>query len=85
MLPNAGLVFRLHEDGRFYDVPVAGNETRYHMNSVSDSEIQADARRRLSANWVSSWQSVKPTRPTPPILSGRTGDNFKNAQDKART
>jgi arylsulfatase A-like enzyme len=74
--------FRLHEDGRFYDVPVTGNETRYSME-LSDEveqnkEVRADLQRRLD-----EFMKIKQTDTSYEIIPfGTNGDNFKNAQQK---
>ena len=39
--------FRLHEDGRFYDVSVASNKTRYNLNVLDDSPQHAGVRQQL--------------------------------------
>ncbi|MEM1228047.1 MAG: sulfatase-like hydrolase/transferase [Planctomycetota bacterium] len=75
--------FRLHEDGRFYDVSVAGNETRYDMNVVGDSMQHADDRRQLQRR-LDDFMRIKQTDGSYSIIPfGTNGDNFKNAQDKA--
>ena len=76
--------FRLHEDGRFYDVAIAGNETRYDMNVVSDSKQHANHRRQLQHR-LNEFMAIKQTDGSYFIVPfGTDGDNFKNAQDKAR-
>ena len=76
--------FRLHEDGRFYDIPVAGNETRYDMNVVSDSKQHANHRRHLQHR-LDEFMTIKKTDSSYSIVPfGTDGDNFKNAQDQAR-
>ena len=76
--------FRLHEDGRLYDVPVAGNETRYHMNVVSDSEQHSDARRRLQRQ-LDEFMAIRQTDTSYTIVPfGTNGDDFKNAQGRRR-
>ena len=76
--------FRLHEDGRFYDVSVTGNETRYDMNPVSDPVRFANARSRLQRQ-LDEFMKIKQTDTTYTIIPfGTNGDNFKNAQDRAR-
>jgi arylsulfatase A len=76
--------FRLHEDGRFYDVSVSGNEPRYNMNVVSDSGLHANARRRLQ-RWLAAFMAIKQTDTSYTVVPfGTNGDSFKNAQDRAR-
>jgi len=76
--------FRLHEDGRFYDVSVSSNRTRYNMNVVSDARPHAFARRRLQHR-LDEFMAIKQTdRSYTVVPFGTGGDNFKNAQDKAR-
>jgi arylsulfatase A len=77
--------FRLHEDGRFYDVPVSGNPTRYNMNLVRDAGPHALARRRLQ-RCLDEFMAIRQTdRSYTVVPFGTGGDNFKNAQDRART
>ena len=76
--------FRLHEDGRFYDVSVSSNQTRYNMNVVSDAGPHAFVRRRLQKR-LDEFMAIKQTdRSYTVVPFGTGGDNFKNAQDKAR-
>jgi len=76
--------FRLHEDGRFYDVSVSSNQTRYNMNVVSDAGPHAFVRRRLQQR-LDEFMAIKQTdRSYTVVPFGTGGDNFKNAQDKAR-
>lgn len=76
--------FRLHEDGRFYDVSVSSNQTRYNMNVVSDVGPHAFARRRLQ-QLLDEFMAIKQTdRSYTVVPFGTGGDNFKNAQDKTR-
>ncbi|KPK72181.1 MAG: hypothetical protein AMJ79_15925 [Phycisphaerae bacterium SM23_30] len=76
--------FRLHEDGRFYDVSVSSNQTRYNMNVVSDAVPHAFVRRRLQQR-LDEFMAIKQTdRSYTVVPFGTGGDNFKNAQDKAR-
>lgn len=76
--------FRLHEDGRFYDVSVGGNETRYNMDIVSDAGRHAQARLRLQ-QYLDEFMAIKQTDSSYAIIPfGTNGDNFKNAQAKTR-
>jgi len=76
--------FRLHEDGRFYDVSVSSNQTRYNMDVVSDTGPHALARRRLQQH-LDEFMAIKQAdRSYTVVPFGTSGDNFKNAQDRAR-
>ena len=76
--------FRLHEDGRFYDVPVAGDKARYNMKVVDDSWQHAGSRRQLQDR-LDQFMQIKQTDRSYTIEPfGTGGDNFKNARDKAR-
>lgn len=76
--------FRLHEDGRFYDVSVSSNQTRYNMNVVGDAGPHAFVRRRLQQR-LDEFMAIKQTDSSYTIVPfGTGGDNFKNAQDKER-
>jgi len=75
--------FRLHEDGRFYDVSVSSNQTRYNMDVVSDAGQHAFARSRLQQR-LEEFMAIEQTdRSYTVVPFGTGGDNFKNAQDKA--
>ena len=76
--------FRLHEDGRFYDVPVTGAEARYGMQIVQDAASHADARMRMQSR-LDQFMRIKQTdRSYHVIPFGTNGDVFKNAQDNSR-
>jgi len=76
--------FRLHEDGRFYDVPVSSNPKRYSMDVVRDAGPHALARSRLQQR-LDEFMLIKQTdRSYTVVPFGTGGDTFKNAQDKAR-
>ena len=75
--------FRLHEDGRLYDVPVSGNETRYSMESLARESDHAGARERLQAV-LDSYMGIRKTDESYRIIPfGTGGDRFKNARDAA--
>ena len=75
--------FRLHEDGRLYDVPVSGDETRYSMDSLTGKSSHADARERLQAR-LESYMGIRKTDESYRVIPfGTGGDRFKNAQDAA--
>jgi arylsulfatase A len=75
--------FRLHEDGRFYDVSVTSDAARYNMDALGDCEQNADARRRLQRR-LQEFMAIKQTDTSYTIVPyGTNGDNFKNSQDKA--
>ena len=76
--------YRLHEDGRFYDVPVSGNESRYNMESLLGENDQAEARRRLQEE-LEGLMEIRKTDDSYRIFPfGTGGDVFKNALDAAR-
>ena len=75
--------FRLHEDGRLYDIPVSGNETRYSMDSLVGKSGHSDARERLQTR-LESYMGIHKTDQSYSIIPfGTGGDRFKNAQDAA--
>ena len=75
--------FRLHEDGRLYDIPVSGNETRYSMETVVGESGHADARERLQAR-LAAYMGIRKTDESYSIIPfGTGGDRFKNARDAA--
>ena len=76
--------FRLHEDGRFYDIPVDRIETRYSMNAlITENEFEHD-RQRLQRH-LDELIAITQTDTSYHIIPfGTGGDNFKNAQDRAR-
>ena len=75
--------FRLHEDGRLYDIPVSGNESRYSMESLSGKSSHAGARDRLQAV-LDSYMGIRKTDESYSIVPfGTGGDRFKNARDAA--
>lgn len=77
--------FRLHEDGRFYDIPVTGNEARYSMDlseetGIKNAAAKADLQRRLHA-----FMKIHQTDTSYTVIPfGTGGDNFKNTREKAR-
>ena len=75
--------FRLHEDGRMYDVPVASSEERYSMDSLVSGPDQTEARNRLQAR-LDSYMTIRKTDESYSVIPfGTGGDRFKNAQDAA--
>lgn len=75
--------FRLHEDGRMYDVPVSGSEARYSMDSLVGTTEHAEARNRLRARLEQYMRIQKTDRSYTVIPFGTGGDRFKNEQDAA--
>ncbi len=76
--------FRLHEDGRFYEVPVTSNETRYNMEVSEAVEQNAAARAKLQQR-LDEFMKIRQTDTSYTIIPfGTNGDNFKNAQQKLR-
>ena len=75
--------FRLHEDGRMYNVPVTGNEARYSMDSLVGEFDQAEVRERMQVR-LDSYMRIRKTDDSYTIIPfGTGGDRFKNAQDAA--
>ena len=75
--------FRLHEDGRLYDVSVASDETRYSMDALVSESEHADARERLQTR-LESYMGIRKADESYSIIPfGTGGDRFKNAQDAA--
>ena len=77
--------FRLHEDGRFYDVPVSSVHSRYSMKPVSSKQLYAhqieDLQRRLK-----EFKAISKTDTSYHVIPfGTNGDVFKNKQDATQT
>jgi arylsulfatase A len=75
--------FRLHEDGRFYDVPVGRNETRYRMQ-ILDRGLHAESRDRLQRQLDRFMKITKTDASYTIIPFGVKGDNFKTRQLEKR-
>lgn len=76
-----GQRFRLHEDGRLYDVPVTSNQARYGMNAVANDFDQPRQRRMLEGH-LESFMRIRKTDDSYAVIPfGTGGDRFKNAQD----
>ncbi|MCB1122351.1 MAG: sulfatase-like hydrolase/transferase [Verrucomicrobiae bacterium] len=74
--------FRLHEDGRFYEVPVTANETRYSMEVLEDATRHAHSLTYLQEK-LDEFMQIKQTDTSYTIIPfGTGGDSFKNAQEK---
>jgi len=72
--------FRLHEDGRFYDVSVSSNKTRYNMEPLKPGQY-VENRRRLQRE-LDAFMAIRKTDSSYEIIPfGTNGDNFKNQQD----
>lgn len=76
-----GQRFRLHEDGRLYDVPVTSNQARYGMNALANDFDQPRERRMLQGHLESFMRIRKMDDSYAVIPFGTGGDRFKNAQD----
>ena len=77
--------FRLHEDGRMYDVPVSSDEARYSMDSIVGASDHIAARNLLQAR-LDSYMSIRKTDESYSVIPfGTGGDRFKNAQDAAES
>ncbi len=73
--------FRLHEDGRLYDVPVADIGSRYSMDALVAPSAEAGARRRLRG-LLDSFMRVRKTDDSYRVVPfGSGGDRFKNEQE----
>ena len=71
--------FRLHEDGRFYEVPVRRNETRYSME-ILDPGLHEESRDRLQRQ-LDRFMTITKTDDSYTIIPfGVKGDNFKTKQ-----
>jgi arylsulfatase A len=74
--------FRLHEDGRLYDVQVTSNESRYHMERSETAAVPVEIRAKLQRR-LDAFMQIRQTDSTYEIVPfGTNGDNFKNAQQK---
>ena len=72
--------FRLHEDGRFYKIPVSDLEARYSMETLPDG-INLDYRQRLQ-NHLDAFMDIKQTDISYTIVPfGTDGDAIKNRMD----
>ncbi|MDE0770365.1 MAG: sulfatase-like hydrolase/transferase [Opitutaceae bacterium] len=73
--------FRLHEDGRLYDVSVSENKTRYNMEALKPGQFP-ETRQELQKH-LDTFMKIRQTDTSYSIIPfGTNGDNFKNAQDK---
>jgi arylsulfatase A len=75
--------FRLHEDGRFYDVPVTDVRARYSMQTLVDAASHADARKGLQQRLDQFMRIRQTDRSYKVVPFGTYGDVFKNAQERA--
>tara|TARA_B100002019_G_scaffold284229_1_gene291624 strand:+ start:333 stop:1094 length:762 start_codon:yes stop_codon:yes gene_type:complete len=76
--------FRLHEDGRFYDIPVTGDESRYSMAEISDLEENTEHQHRLKKR-LTQFMAIKQTDTNYRVIPfGTGGDEFKNRQDRKK-
>lgn len=75
--------FRLHEDGRMYDVPVTSNEARYGMQPLPPGSAHEQPRARLQG-LLDSYMRIRKTDESYGIIPfGTGGDRFKNVQGAA--
>jgi arylsulfatase A len=71
--------FRLHEDGRFYEVPVGQNESRYGME-ILDPGLHVESRDRLQRQ-LDEFMAITKTDDSYSIIPfGVKGDSFKEQQ-----
>ena len=71
--------FRLHEDGRFYDIPVQETESRYGMQTLDPESMPTD-RLRLQQQ-LDRFMAIRKTDDSYDIVPfGVVGDNFKTKQ-----
>ena len=76
--------FRLHEDGRFYEVPVTSLKARYSMRVLADASAHAEARQRMQKQ-LERFMEIEQTDSSYQVIPfGTGGDVFKNEQDRAR-
>ncbi len=73
--------FRLHEDGRFYEVSVSSNKSRYSME-ILDSSLYPENRQRLQKQ-LDAFMKIQQTDSSYQIIPfGTNGDSYKNRMDK---
>ena len=72
--------FRLHEDGRLYDIPVTSIASRYSMDSLVQHGDRAEDRTRLRHQLEGFMRVQKADDSYEVIPFGSGGDRFKNAQ-----
>jgi len=76
--------FRLHEDGRLYDVSVGSNESRYSMDSLVSESEHTDVRESLQER-LDAYMKIQKIDDSYTIFPfGTDGDQFKNAQDESK-
>ena len=74
--------FRLHEDGRFYEIPVTSNLSRYSMDIIEDDHSHQNIRAFLKGK-LDEYMSIKQSDTSYTIVPfGTNGDSFKNAQQR---
>jgi arylsulfatase A len=74
--------FRLHEDGRFYEIPVTSNLSRYSMDIIEDDHSHQNIRAFLQGK-LDEYMSIKQSDTSYTIVPfGTNGDSFKNAQQR---
>lgn len=79
-----GRRYRLHEDGRLYDVPVDSPEGRYSMEALVGEGEEPRARRRLQEQ-LDRYMGIRKTDPSYEVIPfGTGGDRFRNAQRASR-
>jgi len=72
--------FRLHEDGRFYEIPVSDVEARYSMEEP-DRSVRLEHRQRLQRH-LDEFMNIKKTDTSYTIVPfGTNGDVIKNRLD----
>ena len=72
--------FRLHEDGRFYEIPVSDLEARYSMETLPDG-INLEYRQRLQDH-LDAFMYINKTDTSYTIVPfGTYGDDIKNRMD----
>ena len=71
--------FRLHEDGRFYEVPVGDNVSRYGMEALAPG-THAESRDRLQKRLDRFMEIRKVDNSYTIVPFGVVGDNFKTRQ-----
>lgn len=76
--------FRLHEDGRFYEVPVTSDEARYNMDVIDDPKEYQNSLRDLESK-LDEYIKIQQTDTSYSIVPfGTNGDNYKNEQQRKK-
>ncbi|VGO18301.1 sulfatase-like hydrolase/transferase [Pontiella sulfatireligans] len=74
--------FRLHQDGRLYDIPVSSNETRYSEKHATNPE-HADARKRLEGK-LAEFKKIKKSDDSYTLAILKTNKKLNTAEEMGR-